>query len=84
MSVVCECVVCVCSVSVSEIKDFSDAHVGCIIPQNHAPGQICVHPSQYDIFNVQKRQAACIFGCMGLKVHAPDSKIMHARCRVHL
>ena len=65
----------------SEIKDFSDAHVGYIIPQNHAPSQICVNPSLNDIFNVKKK--SCISGHMCLKLHAPNSEIMHAGGRVH-
>ena len=34
---------------VSEIKDFSDAHIGCRL-QNHAPGHKCMHTSLYGIY----------------------------------
>ena len=69
--------------TVSEIKDFSDAQIFGRVHEFgvHAPGQISVHISLYADINCSKK--ACISGCMGLKIHAPEGQIMHFGCRVH-
>ena len=39
----------------SEIKDYPDAHIGCRVLQNHAPGHKWVHTSLYDTYSMFKK-----------------------------
>ena len=57
-----------------KMKDFSEAHIGCMNSKTMHPAKyLCTFPF---LIILKCSKKACISGCMGIKIHADEGQTM--------